>query len=467
MIASRNESLDALRGLAILGMILSGSIAHSDVMPSWMFHAQVPPPAFKFIPTLPGITWVDLVFPLFLFAMGAAMPLALNKYIEKAEGFPAVLKIALKRFFLLTFFALFSHQMKAWVLSENPGLTENLLSVASFGLLFIILYDYQNEKQRRVFNFIKIAALCISVLLMYFWHYWHQGFDLYKSDIIIMLLGNMALFGTLIYYFTHDKPWLRLGILPFIFAVFVAAKEPGASWTKELYTFHQMAGYKFDWVYQFYFLKYLFIVIPGTFAGEWILRKSSFEKEVSDRNKLSLAWISFFLIVFNLIGLYTRVLEANVLVTVVLCGMAYYLISKENIKGILKCFVQTGSYALILGLFLEAYEGGIKKDVSTYSYYFVTSGLAFFVLILFNMIANTKFWSKPFRFLALTGKNPMVAYVAGSLLLMPLMAITGIKSFWEAMSQNALMGTLKGIIFTFAVAVITIYFVRRKWFWKT
>ena len=66
----RNESLDALRGFAILTMVLSGSIAYGDVMPAWMYHAQVPPPHHKFMPTLAGITWVDVVFPFFLFTMG-------------------------------------------------------------------------------------------------------------------------------------------------------------------------------------------------------------------------------------------------------------------------------------------------------------------------------------------------------------------------------------------------------------
>ena len=99
----RNNSIDALRGFAILTMILSGSIAYSAVMPAWMFHAQVPPPLHQFIPTLPGITWVDLVFPFFLFSMGAAIPLALKKHIDNKSGFKPILKIAIKRFALLIF----------------------------------------------------------------------------------------------------------------------------------------------------------------------------------------------------------------------------------------------------------------------------------------------------------------------------------------------------------------------------
>jgi predicted acyltransferase len=461
----RDESLDALRGIAILGMVLSGSIAYSNVMPGWMFHAQVPPPSFKFDPAIPGITWVDLVFPFFLFAMGAAIPLALNKYIQQNSGPIPVIKLAFRRFILLTFFALFSHQMKAWVLAENPGMTEHLMSMVSFGLLFAVFYESKNHQKIRLF--IMSMALVASVAMMVIWHQNYRGFDLYKSDIIIMLLGNMALFGTLIYYFTHDKPLLRLGILPLIFAVFVAAKEPASGWAKELFNFNNIAGYKFDWMYRFYFLKYLFIVIPGTFAGEWMIRYRSAQMVLSGQHKIFVTWISLLLIVCNLIGLYTRLLEMNVLISVILCGIALFVVHKENITGSTKWFVQAGSYALILGLFLEAYEGGIKKDVSTYSYYFVTTGLSFFCLIFFNQLSDTKIWKNPIHFLALTGKNPMVAYVAGNLLLLPILSITGLKTYWEMLNQNFLAGTFKGILFTGIVALITIFTVKRKWFWKT
>lgn len=39
----RAFSLDALRGYAIITMVLSGTIA-SGVLPGWMYHAQVGPP---------------------------------------------------------------------------------------------------------------------------------------------------------------------------------------------------------------------------------------------------------------------------------------------------------------------------------------------------------------------------------------------------------------------------------------
>ena len=61
--------------------------------------------------------------------------------------------------------------------------------------------------------------------------------------------------------------------------------------------------------YKFYFLKYLFIIIPGTIAGD-ILVKNTTEKveKLSTKNNL-LTSILLFVIVFNVYALFTRQLS--------------------------------------------------------------------------------------------------------------------------------------------------------------
>ncbi len=472
----RNNSIDALRGFAILTMIISGSIAYSAVMPAWMFHAQVPPPLHQFIPTLPGITWVDLVFPFFLFSMGAAIPLALKKYIDNKSGFKPILKIAIKRFALLIFFALFTNHMKAWVIAENPRLKENALSIFAFALLFFQFY--KSDKYKTIFIILKVTAFALAIILLYALPFWKgTGFDFYKSDIIIVVLANMAFFATIIYYFTINKPNVRWGILVFIMAFFLAAKEPLESWTKSIFNFNHIGNFYFDWCYQFYFLKYLFIVIPGTIAGDFILQDFNNKSlEVNANNKLFdnhkkvemlLALLSVTLVVLNLYGLYTRALLFNFISTTIICIITLMICNKNNANSLLKKLAETGTYLLLLGLCFEAFEGGIKKDVSTYSYYFVCSGLAFFCLILFTVLNNLKYAKAVVKYLSLNGRNPMVAYVAGSLFILPLLSITQLQQYWNSMNQNMFMGTLKGVLFTTVVSFITIFFVRKKWFWKS
>jgi len=471
---NRDESLDALRGFAILAMVLSGAISYGDVLPAWMFHAQVPPPDHKFNPAIPGITWVDLVFPFFLFSMGAAIPLSFKQHLKNGKKPFFLFQTALKRFLLLAFFALFSQHMKAWVIAEQPGVTEQWLSILAFIFLFFQFFDYKGTRYRIHFMVAKFTSFALAFYLL-----WRlpfsggKGFDWYHSDIIIMVLANMAFLGSVLYLLTASKPLLRLGLLPFIMAVFLAAKEPGGSWAKSVFEFNHIGSFHFDWLYKFYFLKYLFIIIPGTLAGEWMLeeieqRKAGIsieEVNATDGNRLAL--LSLTIIILNLYGLFTRQLLFNFFSSVLIAGAALFLIQKTRPDNLYRKCIQAGAYLLLLGLFFEAWEGGIKKDSSTYSYYFVTSGLAFFSLVIFTVMAKRKYFAGIVGYFSLNGKNPMVAYVAGNLLLLPMLAITRLKPFWEGMNQNAFMGLMKGLLFTGIVSLITIFFVKRKWFWKT
>ena len=470
----RNQTLDALRGFAILAMVLSGSIAFGDVLPAWMYHAQVPPPDHTFVPTLAGITWVDLVFPFFLFSMGAAIPLALQKNVKAKSSFAEILFIAFRRFFLLAFFALFTHHLMPWELAKEPTTQHFLLSIAAFVLVFFQLYDNKNEKYKQLFLILKLVSFSVALALLFILPFkYGNGFSFTNSDIIIIVLANMALFGTIIWWLTKNNPLLRIGILPFVMAIFLAANEPTEGWGKLLYNFNNIAGYKIDWLYQFYFLKYLFIVIPGTIAGEYFLRfaKTNTQNATDENSGLVkiISLLAFTLVVSNTVLLFGRYLLFNTIVSITLIMVLYYLMKKlvkENNELMLHFFT-AGAYLLLLGLCFEAYEGGIKKDHSTYSYYFVTSGLAFFMIIGFNGLALNKIGKSINTFLSLNGRNPMVAYIAGNLLLQPILHLTNANVLFESMNMNPVLGFLKGVLFTGIVSLVTILFTNKKWFWKT
>jgi predicted acyltransferase len=463
---NRNQSLDALRGFAILAMVLSGSIAFGGILPAWMYHAQVPPPEHKFNPAIAGITWVDLVFPFFLFSMGAAIPLSLKKK-ETEPGFIEVFLIAARRFALLAFFAFFTQHMKAWVLADVPAVKDHLLSILAFLLLFFQFYEYRDGPSKGIFQFLRIFSFILAVgLLMFLPFKNNTGFDNKMVDIIILVLGNMAFFGTIIWWLTRNLLWLRVGILPFVMAVFLS---PKIGWTGAIYNFSP-----FPWLYKFYYLKYLFIIIPGTFAGEWLLKygKNGLQS-IQDIRKNQLlqtaAVCSVLLIICNVTFLFTRELVINLVVSIFLMVLIGLLIRRayKHDASLYYIFFKAGAYLLLLGLFFEAYEGGVKKDSSTYSYYLITSGLSFFSLIAFSGLQLNSTITPVINYLGTTGRNPMVAYVAGSLFLLPIMHITGIYPFFNQLNTNAGIGLLRGILFTGIVSLITLFFVRMKWFWKS
>src|SRR5580692_7558640 len=137
---NRAYALDALRGLAILAMLLSSLLPEdSNALPAWMYHAQVGPPNFQWNGDLPGISWVDLVFPFFLFSMGAAFPLALSRRMDKGASSWKLFLFVLERGFLLGFFALFVMAIRPYVLSHHSTIPVNLFALLCFFILFPIL----------------------------------------------------------------------------------------------------------------------------------------------------------------------------------------------------------------------------------------------------------------------------------------------------------------------------------------
>ncbi|RPE10015.1 DUF5009 domain-containing protein [Chitinophaga lutea] len=446
---NRSNSLDALRGFAILAMVLSSSIAFG-ILPGWMYHAQTPPPSHGFNPALPGITWVDLVFPFFLFSMGAAIPLALQRKIREHVPPPRLLWQVMQRFGLLMLFAVFTLHARAWVQAKPATAKEHLISIACFGVLCFMFV-----RMKQIWP--KLLAYTAAIGFLVYRHA-----DVYKSDIIIVVLANMALFGTVIWYLTRQKPLWRLGVLPFVAAVLIAGQTPG-SWAEAVFNWSPL-----PWAYKFYYLKYLFIIIPGTFAGEWLQQPVAQPAGADRRNWLLIAAGTLTLVLVNVIFLFNRQLVLNLGLSVA-TGTVMLVLCRNMKVAVLpwKNYLQAGIYLLWLGLFLDCTEGGIKKDPSTYSYYFVTAGLAFLVILGFCVLEFYGYASRLIGWLAKNGRNPMVAYVAGNLLLLPVLHLTGAIRLFSAMENNVWLGVLRGLLFTGIVSLITIFFVSRKWFWKT
>jgi predicted acyltransferase len=466
----RAAALDALRGFAIITMILSGSIPFSGPasLPGWMYHAQLPPPDHAFNPNLPGITWVDLVFPFFLFAMGAAFPFALRKRIEQGVPLWKLSFQAIQRGFLLVVFALFLQHSKPYVLSGSPELFHWIIGLTGFVLLFLIYYRYPKSLNPKLVLAIKVVTGLGALFLFTQLNYAKgSGFILSRSDIIILVLANVALFGSIIWLFTRDNILIRLAVLAFLLAFRVTHNIEG-SWTSFIWNLSPARE-----IYQFYFLQYLFIVLPGTIAGDifYHLMKSESNQSTVEINSgsLSLFILCVVIIILNLIGLYSRQLTLNLVANVLLLSGGILILKKQHLQlneAYRKLFYW-GLFWLMLGLAFESFEGGIKKDHSTLSYYLVTSGLAFFALIAFSIISDLWKKSKYISILIHNGQNPMIAYLSGSHIVMPLLAITGIGSVLDYLLINPWFGFLKGLIFTLLAALVTSFFTKRNIFWRS
>ena len=635
----RAHALDALRGYAIITMVLSAMEAFS-VLPRWMYHAQVPPPDHVFDPTIYGITWVDIIFPFFLFSMGAAIPLSLGRQHAKGESIMKLTWKTVQRWVKLTFFAIFIIHAFPFMLGYEQEWMRYAMPIFFFILLCLMFMPNPFGLSPYKARAITWSAYLVAVGFMLLQPYAGGApFRLTDSDCIMLILANVSLTGSIIYLLTIGHPLRRLALLPFLVALFMAAHTAN-SWPALLIHTSWL-----PWLYLPAYQEYLLIIIPGTVAGEWIaqwLEKmkandtseglvESYQKkneavlenvnplkggrgavlengngvkndekvvlenenkvrtrseEMKDKENalaLPVALLSLALIIVNVVLLFGRHLVANLVATMVLTALTAWLLRSRREAGTTgveaakqraasrdaslqnaakqetsnreassqeaakqeasnreassqeaaerevsnreassqnaakqevsnreassqeaakqevynreaslqeaaqqevynqKCssipasptlhfwqrLSSAGAYLLLLGLCLESYEGGIRKDDVTLSYLFVTCGLAFYALLLLTVVCDhwhVRWLCAP---LEMVGKNPMVAYVSASMVIIPVLILTHIYPYIDALSSQPLTGFLKGVLLTTLCMALTAWFTHKRWFWKT
>ena len=600
----RAHALDALRGYAIITMVLSAMEAFS-VLPRWMYHAQVPPPDHVFDPTIYGITWVDIIFPFFLFSMGAAIPLSLGRQHAKGESITKLTWKTVQRWVKLTFFAIFIIHAFPFMLGYEQEWMRYAMPVFFFILLCLMFMPNPFGLSPYKARAITWSAYLVAVGFMLLQPYAGGApFRLTDSDCIMLILANVSLTGSIIYLLTIGHPLRRLALLPFLVALFMAA-HTAYSWPANLIHTSWL-----PWLYLPAYQEYLLIIIPGTVAGEWIaqwlekmkvkdtgkglvekyqineevlengnplkggreavpengngvkdVEKVVLENEIKDEEQevlenneekkggreavlengnkvrtrseemkekenalaLPVALLSLALIVTNVVLLFGRHLVANLIATIVLTALTAWLLrsrreagstgveaarqraalkeassqnaakqevsdretssqgaAKQEVSNQKSSSTQAsptlhfwqrlssaGAYLLLLGLCLESYEGGIRKDDVTLSYLFVTCGLAFYALLLLTVVCDhwhVRWLCAP---LEMVGKNPMVAYVSASMVIIPVLILTHIYPYIDALSSEPLTGFLKGVLLTALCMALTAWFTHKRWFWKT
>ncbi len=488
--AKREISLDVLRGLAILGMVLSGTISRNPDLPAWLFHAQIPPPSFAFDPNLPGITWVDLVFPFFLFAMGMAFPFSLNKLCDAGVARKQIIGKIVLRSLKLFFFAVMLGHLSPFHYPESLGWIRHMMGLLAFFGFFMAFSRFPHlaryEKKLNAGGYIFLAGLLLIRTQVF-----DLSFSIHSNDIIILVLANMALFGAILWLFTRQNWYLRLGILVLYFALRLTHNIDD-SWNKLLWDFRPLAlpaGF-FPGLYDsllsigidlkrtvFYnpdFLKYLMIVIPGTIAGDLVLAARGENSRIQNKNnraeKAGLAILLVLNLALNLWGLMGRHLNFVLLMNLISFVAIYGLFRMSGLHGLRKTrmVLLWSIFWMLLGLVFEAWEGGIKKDHATLAYFFFTAGLSGF-MILFFQIAEPLFRAeKALGFIGLTGKNPLLGYIAASYCIMPVLYFAGLLPWMDQWHLHwSWAGVLRGLILTGLMVLLTVLSVHKKYFWKT
>ncbi len=126
-----------------------------------------------------------------------------------------------------------------------------------------------------------------------------------------------------------------------------------------------------------------------------------------------------------------------------------------------------GGYWLALGWCFEALEGGIKKDPSTVSYYFIATGLALFTYVALSVLIDYFGWQRWFSLLIRTGQNPMLAYITANNFISPVLGLVLLGPLLDAWASTPALGVAKAVFITLLVAVVVSFFTVRRVFWRT
>ena len=459
----RITSIDMIRGIAIAGMVLCANIGFNSDLPAWMFHAQTPPPTYAFDPGAAGLTWVDLVFPFFLFPMGAAFPFAMKKRLENGWSRLSVAGSLVKRWVILTLFALLLGNAYTISGTTQPAWQAYVFDIAVWVGMFLSLVRVTFSGERWKKHLGSAVNLCGLTMLtaLAFVFTGHFGLSLSKdsSDIIIMILAVTALSGGLVWMLTKDN--IRLRWLIFLLVAAFKALDSYLPQTLDIIPSLSAISWFFTWDW----LQYLLIVIPASIVGDRILEHSrSGGKTEIDGKGAAAAFIALAAVMVQLWGLFTRNVLADFIISAILAGAFTALTWKK--KDIFTYTAGMGFVLMLAGIALDPVDGGITKDYCNLSYLFTTGGMAALVTA-FLLMLELKYGVRG-RFISGVGQNPMLAYTVTNFLIGPILHLTGFMPWISGMAVGSpFWGVTMGVVITLLMMCVTYIFTRLKLFWRS
>ena len=467
-------SLDMLRGLSIFGMVFS-AIIPSGVLPPWMYHIQNPPPTHNLDMAQAGITWVDMVFPIFIFCMGVAIPLSGRTKLAAGKSAKEYFKELFTRFFMLWGFAYLCVLLN---MSNCGGALAQLLTLAGFCALFPLYL--QSSKGRAIKWPLRAAGILLCLLLVFIGERLY-GFNisLGRRSIIIFLLAFLYLFGGAIWYLTRERLNLRALIfaLLLLFTLVTQYLELPAT---------TYANPNIRWWFNMEEFYFLLLLLPATYVGD-LLSSSKAPAETAAQAKggkgalrvllegaLSLiillfcTWTLYFLYKiyrpgFNAALSRESLISINLLINCALLPLMG--IGTARLWPKFKGVFAIAALFLLWGLLMDPLDNGIKKVPCTISYCFVSFGISALLLIALNFVAQIK--ANPLqRIFAGAGTNPLMSYVAYYILLLPILKLTGIMTWLQEITASPLAGVARAALLVLISMWIVSLFSQKRIFWR-
>ncbi|RED23849.1 putative acyltransferase [Flavobacterium cutihirudinis] len=223
-------SIDALRGITIFVMIFVNELASVKNVPQWMKHMPADADA---------MTFVDLVFPSFLFIVGMSVPFAFNARLLKGDSPKTIWTHTLKRALALVIIGVFMVNAEYGYDASKMLITPAFWGLLAYSMPIPIWNKYPKDFSVWLKYILQYGAILVLVALyfLYIQDTGERGMTP-KWWGILGLIGWAYFFTVVYYWLVNGKLWAMIAFLVFC----VIANSINLT---EGHVLHQLPGFSF------------------------------------------------------------------------------------------------------------------------------------------------------------------------------------------------------------------------------
>lgn len=383
-------SIDIFRGLTIFLMVFVNELAGVSNIPGWMKHRAA---------DFDGMTFVDVVFPAFLFIVGMAIPFAVSN--REAKG---------------------DNALEFW----------RHVIIRTIGLLILGLYMVNADEMNRDANLIPfglwVASFYIAALLI--WNRYPETEILFRKNLFIGLriLGGVVLI-VLFFLFRKGSEGQLTGMT--------------TSWWGIL----GLIGWAYLVSMLLYFLSTKNLpVLSGIFVLLLILLLGL--RSESTAFPFNISWLR---------GQTGHIAHSMLTIAGIICSLILRkdgVLTSPAIK--IRNIVVMGAILAIAAYFIRPY-GGISKIYATPAWALYCAAICCFIFPFVYWLVDVKGLKNWANFLKPAGQNPLLTYILPSLIY----AIIG-YGFFPVWLKNGVVGFFWAILFSLMILWIAKWLTKKE-----
>jgi len=198
-------SIDALRGITIFIMIFVNELASVKNVPQWMKHMPADADA---------MTFVDVVFPSFLFIVGMSIPFAFNARLIKGDSARTIWTHTLKRALALIIIGVFMVNAEYGYDASKMLIAPAFWGLLAYAMPVPIWNKYPKDFPVWLKNILQYGGMLVLIAL-YFLYVQDNG-DIGMTPKwwgILGLIGWAYLFTVVYYWLVSGKLWAMITFL--------------------------------------------------------------------------------------------------------------------------------------------------------------------------------------------------------------------------------------------------------------